>query len=237
MTDENTNGLPPNAIKMKAREYTKLLKAKVDANAAVTAFHNEMKTYGFDKIANWKEAYQSAIAPHGDDTLIQRIQEIVRIREAITGAPLGYQFNLIDAVEQSKDEDAAKSAKHYNNGAIAFMNCEEEDSCPHAANTPEGQDWLNGFRDMESRCKEGKKDLESYKKGMDRNAAAKNTKPVDPTKDPKDSQVGEQTPAKKKRATKTKAVTNDDEVEHIVEDVNGLTVHSTKKKTEEQPNA
>ena len=68
--------------------------------------------------------------------------------------PMNESYPLFDELDPTKA---------FIDGARALMAGVSESECPHAENTPEGQEWLKGFREMEAKTGAGWLELDVEK--------------------------------------------------------------------------
>lgn len=161
MSEENTNGVDSPLMFALVRKENLLQRAKKKAADDVRAHHGTIKANGI-KMQNFTPVYKQMMAQDGGDAFIQDLREQRRMMQLLK-LPIGHQFSILDefdAVDEAKKEDP-EITNHYRLGGQAYLGGDEEDDCPHLANTEEGQEWLRGFRWAEERTKKGNAILEA----------------------------------------------------------------------------
>lgn len=164
------------------REEARLEGALKTARAALGGHRKRVKSYGL-KVRNYLAIYQLFNSSDGGDEYLQDLREQKRMI-SLLDLPAGHQFSLLDDVDiEVRAAQRQDDPKAYKAGVRAYIAGEAEKECPHAANTVEGQEWLEGYRMAERLCAEGKKDLDAMDAGKpDRGEAARGTLPADPPK-------------------------------------------------------
>lgn len=150
MTTEQTNSVDESMMSYLLRQQIEKDEACRKAREDRKNFRSRIKGYGI-KLKNFDVVY-SLFKANDDENgdFVEDLREQRRLMR-LANLPVGYQFTLFGDTEKPMQPKVGAS----NRGARSFIDGKEESDNPHPANSPEGQEWLDGFRDAETQYKRG----------------------------------------------------------------------------------
>ncbi len=160
------------------RAETRLQAAKTDASRALSAHRKRLKTYGL-KVKNFLAVYALVGASDDGDAYLQDLREQRRLADLMS-LPVGHQFSILDEFDAAGVRDQG-DPRAYKKGMRAYLEELPESDCPHALNTDDGQQWVEGWRAAETLFRMGEKELEALDAGAPHpDDAANGTMPANP---------------------------------------------------------
>lgn len=166
-----------------AHEELKHRRRREDLKAAHKSARNHVKTLGID-LKDFDQVIKQLLADDGGDAFVSKLSKQHALMKLLD-MPVAKRFAATNQMElpfaEAKEEARNTNgvSKHFRLGAIAHLEGKEESDLPFSANTPEGQDWLEGYRHNVALCTSGSKEMERIKKGLPKEGeAARGTLPA-----------------------------------------------------------
>lgn len=183
MSDALTNGLTEAALRALVHKELKFRRKRDDLKEEHKASRNHVKTYGID-LKNFDAAIKELVADDGGSRFVAKLAEQHRLMKLLD-LPVAKNFAAGDQLALPLDEPknngkAQTVSAAFKRGANMHLGGFEETDNPHNINTPEGQDWLEGYRYGVASLKKGIEDIKLMDKGEnpDNPEAAKGTIPA-----------------------------------------------------------
>lgn len=183
MSDTLTNGMTESAMRALVHKELKFRRERDDLKEQHKASRNHVKTYGID-LKNFDAAIKELLSDDGGSRFVAKLAEQHRLMKLLD-LPVAKKFAAGDQMALPLDEPKNKGKAQtvsaaFKRGANAHLSGYEETDNPHNINTPEGQDWLEGYRYGVDQLKVGLEDIKVMDKGENpaEPGAAKGTIPA-----------------------------------------------------------
>lgn len=168
MSDTLTNGMTESAMRALVHKELKFRRERDDLKEQHKASRNHVKTYGID-LKNFDAAINELLAEDGGSRFVAKLAEQHRLMKLLD-LPVAKNFAAGDQLalplEEPKLNGKAQTfSAAFRRGANAHLGGFEESDNPHNVNTPEGQDWLEGYRYGVDQLKRGLEDIKMMDKG------------------------------------------------------------------------
>lgn len=188
--NELSEGLTEAALRALAHKELQFRRKQQEVSDAKKSHRNHVKTFGID-LKDFDAAIAQMLAEDGGDLYVKKLAAQHRLMK-ILDLPVAKRFAAGDQLAldletaENKNDRRNGVSKQFRDGCRAHMDGAEEGDNPHAINSSEGQDWLDGYRYSVDLCSTGSKELQRILKG-----------------DPKQGEAAKGTLAVKPRAAKT----------------------------------
>ena len=169
---EKTNGVDEAAMMHFIRQENSLRAQIAAIQAKRKNFRSEIKSFGV-KLKNFDRIIEQFNAQDGGDEALEDLREQKRLAK-LAGLPFGHQFTFFD---EQPEEKATEQRGAYAAGRRAYLLGAKESENPFDVTQEQGQDWLTGYRDTESKVKEGKERVAAGPDAETEPKAAKGTLP------------------------------------------------------------
>ncbi len=175
-----SEGMTEAALRALAHKELQFRKKQQEVADGKKAHRNHVKTFGVD-LKDFDAAIAQMLAEDGGDLFVKKLASQHRLMKLLD-LPVAKRFAAGDQLKLDLEETGKKNdrsngvSKQFRDGARSHIDGLEEKDNPHAANSEEGQDWLEGYRYSVDLCTVGSKELDRILKGLPKEGeAAKGT--------------------------------------------------------------
>lgn len=180
-----SEGMTEAALRALAHKELQFRKKQKEVADAKKSHRNHIKTFGVD-LKDFDAAIEQMLAEDGGDLFVKKLASKHRLMKLLD-LPVAKRFAAgdqlaLDLEETSKKNDRRNGvSKQFRDGARSHIDGLEEKDNPHAVNSEEGQDWLEGYRYSADLCTVGLKELDRIVKLLPpEGEAARGTLPAKP---------------------------------------------------------
>lgn len=155
MTTVGNNGVTEDVLLSVVREQAKIEGQIAELSEKKKGLRKKLKAQGVT-LSDFDVMYDIMIKG-GSDEYMERLRARRDLFRTVN-LPVGHQFDFLEEIEQKSVEAA------FAQGYQAFVRGDWEEDVPYEPGSPEGQEWIKGYREAQEKAAAGWKKLEAQSK-------------------------------------------------------------------------